>query len=66
MVDFASTQAQAKEVAPPASYEGGHGQAPERFSSAHRRRGGQDVPQTRGDSRHHRDATKGVCSLVLV
>jgi hypothetical protein len=44
MVDFASTQAQAKVVAPPASHEGGgvgcghHSQAPECFTSAHSRR----------------------------
>jgi hypothetical protein len=60
MVDFATTQARAKEVAPSARREGGgggrlshRGQAPEHFTTAHCRRGEQDVPPTDGDPHHH-------------
>jgi hypothetical protein len=73
MMDFTSTQAQAREVASPASHEGGGGvdgghcdQAPERFTSAHHRWGRQYVPPNSGDPLHRRHTASGVHLLVLV
>jgi hypothetical protein len=70
MVDYASTHAQAKKVAPPKSYEGARMRpprpTPERLTSAHHRRCGQDVPPTGGDSSHRRHATSIVFLLASV
>jgi hypothetical protein len=71
-MDFASTQAHAMEVAPLLAVRGPDGgrysKAPKRFTSPHRRWGGQDVPPTCADPRHRHchHATSGVRLLALV
>jgi hypothetical protein len=71
MVDFTSTKAQAKEVAPPARCEGGQDEAIiakplGRFPYAHRRRGGQEVLPTDGDPRHrHRALTSRLRPIAM-
>jgi hypothetical protein len=74
IVDFASTQAWAKGVAPSANREGGGGeadrgrcgQALERLTSTHHRRGGYDVPPAGGVPGHRHCATSGVHPLASV
>jgi hypothetical protein len=43
---------------------GRRGQIPERLTSTHHRHGGQDVPPTGIDPRHHRRVVSGVCLLA--
>jgi hypothetical protein len=69
MVDFASIDAQANEVAPSASHEGGpdrgrSGQTPAHLTSTYRRQGGQVVPLVGGHPRHHHLTTHGVHPLA--
>jgi hypothetical protein len=74
MVDFASTQAQAKEVAPPASCEGGGGGQDEATIakllnvSPPLTVDGVDkmYRQTSGDSHHRHHTTSEVCSLASI
>jgi hypothetical protein len=69
VVDFTSTKARGKELAPSSQLGGGLGQ--DRcgqisgcITSAHRQWGGQEVPSIGGDPCHHYHAASGVCSLA--
>jgi hypothetical protein len=58
MVNYASNQALAKELALPAS------QIPERLTFAHRQQGVLDVPSNGGNPRHRHRAASKVWSLA--
>jgi hypothetical protein len=71
MVDVASTQARAKEVAPPASHEGSRSEATTAkplSASPPLTTDGVDMMchQLAGDSRHHHHVASGVCLLASV
>jgi hypothetical protein len=68
MVDFTSTQAQAKELPLHLTEEGPRLRPPRKnpqdIASVHHRWGGHDVPSTGRNPCHRRRAASGVCSLA--